>query len=228
MKILHATDIHFNKKRFEWITNEGNQLDYDILCLTGDFLNTSFKCRTPIEQQVDWISKWAKQLNRPTLICSGNHDIQEETVTESLESLFMLDEEETYQESYFEETISTQTTTQADWILDMASSHVFVDRSITELNGIKIGCVPYGTEDFSKYRHCDILLNHQPPARTETSTDKLGDWGCTHLRSAIEHKEISPTMILSGHIHNPLKNRATLGNVEIFNPGVKAEIYKFQ
>jgi len=226
MKILHATDLHFNKKRFEWITNEGSQLDYDILCLTGDFLNTSYKCKTPIEQQIDWITGWTSKLDRPTFICSGNHDIQEERVTESLKSLFMLDEDDDYREAYFEERLSTQTV-KADWILELANRHIFVDHSITNLNGIKIGCAPYGTEDFSKYHHCDILLNHQPPANTETSTDKLGDWGCPNLRAALDQKDIEPRLILSGHIHKPIKNRTTLGDIEIRNPGVNTEVYTF-
>jgi len=220
MKILHATDLHFNKQRFEWILNEGNDLDYDILCLTGDFLNTSYKCRTPIEQQIEWITEWTKKLNRPTFICSGNHDIQEEVITESLKSLFMLDEEEGYQNTYLEETVTTQTTAQADWILKLASNQVFVDHSITEINGLKIGCIPYGTEDFSKYRHCDILLNHQPPANTPTSIDKLGDWGCSHLRAAIDHKDIEPTLILSGHIHSPLGKEFKLAETRIRNAGL--------
>ena len=39
MKILHTTDLHFNKKWFNWIEKQQN--GYDILCITGDFLESS-------------------------------------------------------------------------------------------------------------------------------------------------------------------------------------------
>jgi len=38
MKILHVTDLHFNKKWFEWILEV--QDDYDVVCITGDFLDS--------------------------------------------------------------------------------------------------------------------------------------------------------------------------------------------
>ena len=39
MKILHTTDLHFNKQWFKWI--EAQQNKYDIFCITGDFLDDS-------------------------------------------------------------------------------------------------------------------------------------------------------------------------------------------
>ncbi len=36
MRILHISDLHFNKTWFEWI--EKQQDKYDVFCITGDFL----------------------------------------------------------------------------------------------------------------------------------------------------------------------------------------------
>ena len=115
----------------------------------------------------------------PTFTCSGNHDIQEERITESLESLFMLEEDDDFREAYFEERLSTRTA-KADWILELAN--------------------------------------------TETSTDKLGDWGCPHLRAALDQKDIEPRLILSGHIHSPINNEFKLAETLIRNAGLNIKL----
>lgn len=73
MRILHITDLHFNKHWFEWIADQ--QKNYDVFCITGDFLEDS-KEETLLEQ-IEWVTNWMKQFKKPLLICSGNHDIEE-------------------------------------------------------------------------------------------------------------------------------------------------------
>lgn len=73
MKILHTTDLHFNKKWFEWI--ETQQDNFDLFCISGDFLESS-KDETLIEQ-IEWVTNWIKKFNKPLFTCSGNHDIEE-------------------------------------------------------------------------------------------------------------------------------------------------------
>ena len=73
MKILHTTDLHFNKNWFTWIASQQN--NYDVFCITGDFLESS-KDETLLEQ-IEWISSWMKSFKKPLFVCSGNHDIEE-------------------------------------------------------------------------------------------------------------------------------------------------------
>ncbi len=73
LNILHTTDLHFNKQWFEWIANQ--QENYDVFCITGDFLNDS-KDETLLEQ-IEWITIWMKLFKKPLFVCSGNHDIEE-------------------------------------------------------------------------------------------------------------------------------------------------------
>ncbi|WP_320036036.1 metallophosphoesterase family protein [Halarcobacter sp.] len=73
MKILHTTDLHFNKNWFEWLIKQQN--NYDVFCITGDFLEDS-KNETLLEQ-IEWITNWMKKFKKPLFICSGNHDIEE-------------------------------------------------------------------------------------------------------------------------------------------------------
>lgn len=73
MKIFHTTDLHFNKAWFQWIESE--QSNYDVFCLTGDFLESSKK--ESLKKQIEWITIWMKNFRKPLFVCSGNHDIEE-------------------------------------------------------------------------------------------------------------------------------------------------------
>ena len=61
MKILHTTDLHFNKYWFKWIADQ--QENFDIFCITGDFLE-SRKDETLLEQ-IDWVSSWMREFKKP-------------------------------------------------------------------------------------------------------------------------------------------------------------------
>jgi len=73
LKILHTTDLHFNKKWFEWI--EQQQTSFDIFCISGDFLESSKD--EILKEQIEWITQWIKKFEKPLFTCSGNHDIGE-------------------------------------------------------------------------------------------------------------------------------------------------------
>ncbi|NBK99233.1 MAG: metallophosphoesterase [Erysipelotrichia bacterium] len=83
MKILHCSDLHFYKPWYEWISQQ--QDAFDVLCLTGDFLDTAQK--TPIEEQKTWVREWFKTIHKPLFICSGNHDYDEKDSLEWLNKI---------------------------------------------------------------------------------------------------------------------------------------------
>ncbi|WP_423902472.1 metallophosphoesterase family protein [Campylobacter showae] len=71
MKILHATDLHYNKSWFKFIKNlESN---FDIVCITGDFIDAFDQ--TGIAPQIAYVSEWLASFNKPVFVCSGNHDV---------------------------------------------------------------------------------------------------------------------------------------------------------
>ena len=72
MQLLHTTDLHFNKKWFEWLYEQ--QDSYDVLCITGDFLEP--QKMEPLEVQIEWISDKLAKFEKPLFVCSGNHDIE--------------------------------------------------------------------------------------------------------------------------------------------------------
>lgn len=73
MKILHCSDLHYNQSWYAWVSTQ--QEHYDVICLTGDFLDTSIKI--PIKEQIAWVRLWFATISKPIFVCSGNHDYDE-------------------------------------------------------------------------------------------------------------------------------------------------------
>lgn len=69
MLIIHASDIHCDKFLMEKILD----LKYDALCISGDLLDEP--SRMAIDTQIKTFKKFFKELKKPILICSGNHDL---------------------------------------------------------------------------------------------------------------------------------------------------------
>ena len=71
MKILHATDLHFNQRWFKFIKDiESN---FDVVCITGDFIDAFDE--GGIVSQIAYVSERLANFNKPVFVCSGNHDV---------------------------------------------------------------------------------------------------------------------------------------------------------
>ena len=70
MKILHVSDLHYNKSHFEWVALQ--QDSFDIICMTGDFLDERLGDEL---KQIEWVVAWIKSIQLPLFVCSGNHDV---------------------------------------------------------------------------------------------------------------------------------------------------------
>ncbi|OBT08454.1 hypothetical protein A9267_10870 [Shewanella sp. UCD-FRSSP16_17] len=75
LRILHVTDLHFNKQQCSWVLNESEKAD--VVCLTGDFLDTHFNQAYSITAQIEWLQSWLKAFKVPIFVCTGNHDEME-------------------------------------------------------------------------------------------------------------------------------------------------------
>ena len=70
---MHATAIHYNKFACDWLSE--NQKQADVICLTGDFLDTRTDAADSLSVQVDFFLAWFRSFSIPLFICSGNHDV---------------------------------------------------------------------------------------------------------------------------------------------------------
>ncbi|MEZ9367630.1 metallophosphoesterase [Shewanella sp. 10N.286.51.B2] len=212
MLLLHVTDLHFDTKVCEQIKKG---FIGDALCISGDLFDDSPNCSMTIEQQISWYNAFLKELPKPVFICSGNHDVEEASAeNEGWDDLSFLDADD-----FDDTTLDMPPIPTRNWVRELAGDGIFIDGSITEFMGHKIGCVEYNCEDLSRFYQCDILLHHVPPRKTPTAQQKGDDWGCDNLRAAIVYGEIHPKLLLCGHVHQPKKNEYTIRNTKVINPG---------
>ncbi|MBF0266639.1 MAG: metallophosphoesterase [Gammaproteobacteria bacterium] len=221
LKLLHISDLHNHKPYFDWILNQSG--NYDALCITGDFIGATelITVFEPLEQQIEFVTSWLEALTKPTFICSGNHDDDIDN-----RALILEDDEFNFDSSiddhaddnwYVDDILSEPSET---WLTKINNPYVFSDNQIHKLQGIKFGMVPYAYEgSLSRFYDCDVLLHHEPPAKTETSCDKNGDWGNQDLKIVLANKIIQPKIVLSGHVHKPKKRQTKIHQTTIYNPG---------
>jgi len=72
MTILHLSDLHFNRRWFNWLRH--NAPTHDLLVLAGDLLNHADA--TPLSDQIKWVSDWIRDYPKPISVCSGPHDLE--------------------------------------------------------------------------------------------------------------------------------------------------------
>jgi len=212
VKVIHLSDLHFNQSIFHWVKER--ESTFDVICLTGDFLDLSNKALLSPQDQVEWIISFLNSLDKPVLLCSGNHDVVEGDVNDiSLENLFNIDG----MESGYE--IEQDTSDEYSWLRDASIDGGYLDGFVGEIDGIIFGCMPYLAENFRRYRDCDVLLRHVPPSKTKVSVGDDGDYGCEVFAAEIKYGQLRPKYVLCGHIHQPTSQVDELCGVKLLNPG---------
>ena len=68
MKILHASDLHFDKAKFDQILD----LEFDVCCISGDLIDAS---QNGVSEQKAWVRQWLGNFKGKIFVCSGNHDV---------------------------------------------------------------------------------------------------------------------------------------------------------
>lgn len=82
MRLLHVSDLHFNKQWFAWTKRVAK--DFDAIAITGDVIDST--SATPITRQIEWLIDWIRVFpNSRLLICSGNHDHEREDLPSHLQ-----------------------------------------------------------------------------------------------------------------------------------------------
>lgn len=219
LRILHVTDLHCHKPFYEWVSELADQ--YDVVCISGDLIGdgTALLHDENKQAQQDFVIQWLEKMTKPIFVCSGNHDV----ITDDENDLhFNLDD--------FDSSIDDANTWEIDeepvdiprctWLNGFRNENVYADNTIHTIKGITFGVVPYNYNDsLSKFKHCDVLLHHEPPATTPTAIQNELDWGNSELYQALKNNIISPDYILSGHVHHPDSTSSKVNKTVIYNPG---------
>gem|GEM_PF-232832 len=212
MKVLHLSDLHFNQSIFKWMDDQ--QENYDVLCLTGDFLDLSVNSKVSVKDQIDWIVSFLNNLEKPVFLCSGNHDVIEQDLSQiSIEDLFNIDD------SIPDYIDSPKNQEDTIWLSSVEIIEGYGDGTIHKVGGVTFGCMPYLSTNYERYRECDVILRHVPPEKTKVSIGEEGDYGCDEFLNILTLGLIKPKYVLSGHIHNPTGHSDEINGIKLYNPG---------
>jgi len=145
---------------------------------------------TPHARQVERVLGWLHRISSPMVICSGNHDLEHD------------DRHERWLPAW--------------WLRDLAGPRVAVDGDTLEWCALRIHAV--GCTTHPKGAPADVWVAHAPPSGLAVGRRAYGfDDGDPDLdEAAARHR---PSMILSGHIHEPATWWERRDGIVHINPG---------
>ena len=83
MRVLLVSDLHYDLRKLDWVLAQaGDQsLGFDLVVVAGDLLDIS--SAVPLDAQITVVLTYLERLAArvPTLVCSGNHDLDHRTAS---------------------------------------------------------------------------------------------------------------------------------------------------
>lgn len=192
MRILHCSDLHGNKRWFDWLVD--GAANFDLVCVTGDFLDLLDLKR--IDAQLNMVAFALDRITVPVALCSGNNDS-------------------------FNGPPTPPSLLHATWLRDLRGPGRWIDGDRFELSGKRFRCVGWNAP-LPSAELDEVWLYHAPPARSITAIDQLGnDSGDEMLREMCQANK-GPALVLSGHQHEPREWSCRVGRSWCLNPGYNA------
>jgi Icc-related predicted phosphoesterase len=145
---------------------------------------------TPHRRQIEWVADWLSDFPRPIFVCSGNHDLEWDAERERW--------------------------TPAYWLRDIRNPAVWTDGQRVEMDGLSF--LTLGATTRPKGGAADIWVVHAPPSHSRVARRADGgEAGDRDLVAAV--RQHRPRLVLSGHVHTPLRWREERDGTLFLNPG---------
>lgn len=190
MRILHCTDFHGNGRWFDWLVRLSP--GYDLVCLTGDLLDL-FEIHK-VDDQLRMVKAALRRVTVPLALCSGNHDS-------------------------FSGPPAPPSLQHAAWLDELRRPDVWIDGDTFKLGGLRFHCVGWNAQ-LPIADPVGVWLYHAPPSRSPVAHGWDGsEAGDEILHELCVSAERSPSLVLSGHQHNPRRWVCCVGKTWCLNPG---------
>lgn len=206
MKLLAVSDLHFGLAQFDWVAQQAEH--YDAVIIAGDLLDMGG--HLDLDSQITVVVKYLRAISAKTrlLVCSGNHDGDEQNATQEYV---------------------------ARWLQRVRAAGLVVDGASTVFEDFRLSVCPWWDgpatretmRQFLRTEHAQgskswLWVHHAPPDGVGVSWTGKEHAGDAFLVETI--KELAPDFVFSGHIHNsPFRSggawAARIGPTWVFNPG---------
>lgn len=184
MKILAVSDLHYSLRQFDWLVK--HHRDHDLIVIAGDLMEQGSHVDKDIQATV--MEQYFRRIcqHTPLVVCSGNHDLVSDG----------------------------DGPPSADWLTDLIVPGLVVDLGHFANAHLRVLSLPWWESRHERERVAAwlkedqspqdarpvIWVHHAPPQGTRTSWNGKRDLGDATLVEWI--KAYSPTLVLSGHVHN--------------------------
>jgi Icc-related predicted phosphoesterase len=180
MTILSLADLHRRLDWFAWVAQES--VNHDLVVFSGD-LQQAFS-NVGMHAQAKTISEFLAALTVPCVAVTGNHDFW--TARGSIDRY-----------------------AEGGWLRMLrGKGHILgVDGDTIEFHGLRVCCNGWlQVPDLNG--PIDVLVTHAPPSGCQCASGAEGiDVGDPDIWPAVQ--EFPPTLVLSGHIHQPRRLTCT-------------------
>jgi Icc-related predicted phosphoesterase len=208
VNLLSVSDLHYKLPQFDWLLDAAPH--YDAILIAGDLLDLASLVDPDVQILV--VSRYLESLSAMTCVavCSGNHDGD----------------------------VRVDDGFSAQWLTDLRRPGLHVDSETFEMPGLRISVCPWWEGPTARNAMADWLreesshrsstpwmwLHHAPPDQSPVSWTGRVFAGDPFLGELID--ELSPTWVMSGHIHHaPMVSggswHATRGKTLVFNAGAQ-------
>lgn len=200
LRVLHCSDLHFQKRWFDWIRQQYHL--YQAVVISGDLIGRAEGAS--MHEQVKWVTQWIANFpGKRLILCSGNHDERPDDVPPALQNWLG-------DLNYPHVTTDRQNVQIEDWNFECVPWDEMPQRGGPRQIAV-CHCPPEGAKT--------AIVE---PESVDFGDFELGDW----LRQPQGHASAAfppPAIVLSGHIHRPRRwwDRVGVSSLS-FNPGVGA------
>lgn len=191
-RILVTGDLHGNRSWYRYLRSRASA--FDAVVITGDLIDQGIGDDADWRREAAWVLRWIAHFPSPQtrlFLVTGNHDWWPGDGP--------LDE--------------------GRWLQRARRTGVAVDGDWARLGAWDFFCAPWGDPPPARVDRRFVWIVHTPPARTLLSLTPSGTDGGDELVRLAAVAFPGGGLILSGHVHSPVRHREKVGAFTGFNAG---------
>ena len=203
MRLLHVSDLHFNRIWFRWLTQRAKEVD--AVCLSGDWIHRAQPLPLSVRNQACWCQDWLAAYPGLLFGCTGNHDWWRMKTPPHSDARGGKPERR-------------DLNAEGGWLYKARRPGILLDEA-GAIGGLSFYAQSWGGALDIYPSGPTVILANEPPHGHPVAQGEGRDSGDVDLMELAGRLPIG-SLVLSGHIHQPRRWCSRCGDAWCFNPGV--------